>query len=93
MLALGRALMAAPVLLMLDEPSLGLAPQIVDEVFEIIKRINGGGVSILLVEQDIFVSLSIANKGYVLENGQIVLEGQGKELLDNAHVKQAYIGI
>lgn len=93
MLAIGRALMAAPVLLMLDEPSLGLAPQIVDEVFEIIMKINESGVSMLLVEQDIFVSLSIASRGYVLENGRVVLEGQGKELLDNAHVRQAYMGI
>jgi branched-chain amino acid transport system ATP-binding protein len=93
MLALGRALMATPVLLMLDEPSLGLAPQVVEEVFVVVQKINESGVSILLVEQDIFVSLSIADRGYVLENGEMVLEGTGEELLESAHVKEAYMGM
>jgi branched-chain amino acid transport system ATP-binding protein len=93
MLAIARGLMAGPTLLMLDEPSFGLAPKIVEEVFEIIGEINRRGVSILLVEQDVLKSLAISKRGYVLESGQIVLEGKGKELLDNEHVKKAYMGI
>jgi len=92
-LAIARGLMAGPRMLMLDEPSFGLAPKIVDEVFKIIKEINNKSVSIILVEQDVNRSLSVAQRGYVLENGGIVLEGKGKELLDNEHVKKAYIGI
>jgi branched-chain amino acid transport system ATP-binding protein len=93
MLAIARALMAEPKMLMLDEPSFGLAPKIVNEVFEIVQKINKSGVSILLVEQDVNRSLSIANRAYVLENGQVVMQGKGKELLGNDHVRQAYLGI
>ncbi len=93
MLAIARGLMADPHMLMLDEPSFGLAPKIVDEVFEITREINQKGVSVILVEQDVNRSLALAHRGYVLENGRIVLEGEGKELLGNEHIKEAYIGI
>ncbi len=93
MLAIARALMAEPKMLMLDEPSFGLAPKIVNEVFETIQKINETGVSILLVEQDVNRSLSVAHRAYVLENGQVVMQGEGKELLDNDHVRKAYLGI
>ncbi len=93
MLAIARGLMANPRMLMLDEPSFGLAPKIVEEVFKVTKEINNKGVSIILVEQDVNRSLTVAQRGYVLENGRIVLEGSGGELLDNEHVKKAYIGI
>jgi branched-chain amino acid transport system ATP-binding protein len=93
MLAIARGLMANPRMLMLDEPSFGLAPKIVDEVFKVTKEINQKGVSIILVEQDVSRSLTVAQRGYVLENGRIVLEGNGEELLNNEHVKKAYIGI
>jgi branched-chain amino acid transport system ATP-binding protein len=93
MLAIARGLMANPRMLMLDEPSFGLAPKIVEEVFKVTKEINKKGVSIILVEQDVNRSLTVAQRGYVLENGRIVLEGSGGELLDNEHVKKAYIGI
>jgi branched-chain amino acid transport system ATP-binding protein len=93
MLAIARALMAAPKMLMLDEPSFGLAPKIVNEVFETIQKINQSGVSILLVEQDVNRSLSVAHRAYVLENGQVVMQGEGKELLNNDHVRKAYLGI
>jgi len=93
MLAIARGLMAKPKLLMLDEPSLGLAPLLVKQVFETVKEINARGITILLVEQDVYHALSIAAQGYVLENGRIVLEGEGKELLNNPQVKEAYLGI
>lgn len=93
MLAIARALMAEPKMLMLDEPSFGLAPKIVDEVFETVQKINETGVSILLVEQDVNRSLSLAHRAYVLENGYVVMQGKGKELLGNDHVRQAYLGI
>ncbi len=93
MLAIARGLMANSRMLMLDEPSFGLAPKIVEEVFKVTKEINKKGVSIILVEQDVNRSLTVAQRGYVLENGRIVLEGSGGELLDNEHVKKAYIGI
>lgn len=92
MLALGRALMSRPSLLMLDEPSLGLAPRLVKELFDIILQINAEGKTILLVEQNAFAALSIADYAYVLEVGSIVMEGQGQELLDNPKVKEAYLG-
>lgn len=92
MLAIARALMSRPKLLMLDEPSLGLAPSIVRKIFEIIKRINENGVAILLVEQNIHHALNISDRGYVLENGRIVLSGRSDELLENAYVKRAYLG-
>jgi len=92
MLAIGRGLMSRPSVLMLDEPSLGLAPVIVDEVYEKLQEIRHTGVSILLVEEDIFRAFSVATRGYVLENGQIVLDGNAGDLLKNEYVKQAYMG-
>lgn len=93
MLAIARGLMSMPKLLMLDEPSLGLAPKLVMQVFDIVKKINEQGVTILLVEQNVHHALKLADKGFVLENGRIVLEGTGEELLKNPHVKKAYLGI
>jgi branched-chain amino acid transport system ATP-binding protein len=92
MLAVARALMARPKLLMMDEPSLGLAPIMVREVFNIIKEINQRGVTILLIEQNAMAALRIANYGYVLETGSIVLEGTGQQLINNPSVRQAYLG-
>ncbi len=93
MLAIGRGLMARPRVLMLDEPSLGLAPLMVRHVFEVIERICSQGTTILLVEQNVHHALKIASRGYVLENGRIVLEGSGKDLLENPHLKRAYLGV
>ena len=93
MLAIGRGLMAKPVLLMLDEPSLGLAPLLVKTVFEAIRKINEAGTTILLVEQDVQHSLELSHRGYVLENGRVVMEGTGEELLENPHVRKAYLGV
>ena len=93
MLAVGRALMTKPKLLMMDEPSLGLAPLIVKNIFEIIKDINKLGVTILLIEQNAKAALEIADYGYVMETGTIVMEGPGSELLNNEDVKKAYLGI
>lgn len=93
MLAIARGLMSRPKLLMLDEPSLGLAPRIVLLVFDVIKQINNEGITILLVEQNVRQALELANRGYVMENGRIILEGEGIELLNNKHVKKAYLGI
>lgn len=92
MLAMGRALMSRPKLLMLDEPSMGLSPLLVDEVFQIIKDLNKEGTTILLVEQNAGKSLAISDRAYVLENGKIVLSGTGKELLSSEAVKKAYLG-
>ncbi|MBC7315700.1 MAG: ATP-binding cassette domain-containing protein, partial [Chloroflexi bacterium] len=92
MLAMGRGLMSQPKLLLLDEPSMGLAPILVDEIFEIIRRINAQGTSILLVEQNAAMALSIAHRGYVLETGRIVLEGTASALLENPQVRRAYLG-
>ena len=92
MLAVGRALMSNPELVMLDEPSLGLAPILVKEIFEIITQIREMGKTILLIEQNAFAALSIANYAYILETGTVVLEGTGKELLHNPMVKEAYLG-
>lgn len=92
MLAIGRALMADPKLLMLDEPSFGLAPILVEQMFEMIARINQQGVTILLVEQNVQASLEMAHRAYLLENGQIVGEGKGKELLSFESVRSAYLG-
>ncbi len=92
MLAVGRALMAKPKLLMMDEPSLGLAPMIVKEIFNIIQRVNEGGMTVLLIEQNANAALKIAHRGYVLETGEITLTGTGRELLENEQVKQAYLG-
>lgn len=93
MLAVGRAIMSKPKLLMMDEPSLGLAPLIVKGIFDVIKEINSIGVTILLIEQNAKVALEIADFGYVLETGSIVLQGTGAELLNNDDVKKAYLGI
>ncbi len=93
MLALGRALMGRPALLMLDEPSLGLAPLLVAEVFKIIRRIRDDGVTILLIEQNAAAALNIADRGYVLENGQVVLSGPGRELMADGRVQRAYLGM
>ncbi|AOT70445.1 ABC transporter ATP-binding protein [Geosporobacter ferrireducens] len=92
MLAVGRGLMSKPKLLMMDEPSLGLAPLLVKEIFSIIKEIHLQGVTILLIEQNAKASLEIADYGYVLETGSIVLEGNGRDLLTNEEVKKAYLG-
>ena len=92
MLAMGRALMSKPDLLMLDEPSMGLAPILVQEIFDIIKELNEQGTTILLVEQNASMALSIANRGYVLETGKIVKTGTGRELLDDDDVRKAYLG-
>jgi len=92
MLAIGRGLLSKPKLLVLDEPSLGLAPFLVDEVFETIQKINREGATILLVEQNVNYALAISNRGYVLETGRLVLSGSGKELLADEHVKTAYLG-
>jgi branched-chain amino acid transport system ATP-binding protein len=93
MLAIGRGLMANPKLLLLDEPSLGLSPLFVKIIFEIIQEINKLGVTILLVEQNVFQSLKIASRAYVLETGRVVLSGTGSELLSNDHVKKAFLGM
>jgi len=92
MLSMGRALMARPRIMLLDEPSMGLAPILVDQIFDIIKTLNKEGTTILLVEQNARLALSIANRGYVLETGEIVLTGPGKELLSSPEVKAAYLG-
>jgi branched-chain amino acid transport system ATP-binding protein len=92
MVAMGRALMARPKLLLMDEPSMGLAPILVERSFEIIKSVHEGGVAILVVEQNANVSLSIADRGYVLSTGRVVLEGEAKDLLRNEELRKAYLG-
>ena len=92
MLAMGRALMARPSLLMLDEPSMGLAPLVVKDIFDIIVRISGDGCTVLLVEQNARSALRIADRGYVLETGRVVLQGTSEELLANRDVQRAYLG-
>jgi branched-chain amino acid transport system ATP-binding protein len=92
MLAIGRALMAKPRLLLLDEPSMGLAPVLVEQIFETVQTINRQGVTILLVEQNAAMALSIAERGYVLETGRLPLEGGARELADNPEVRRAYLG-
>jgi branched-chain amino acid transport system ATP-binding protein len=93
MTAIARGLMSCPRLLMLDEPSLGLAPKVVATVFEAIQRIRRTGMTVLLVEQNTHLALNLADRAFVLENGKLVLSGTGKELLGNPHVRQAYLGI
>ena len=93
MIAIGRCLMGAPELIMFDEPSLGLAPLVVQEVLHTIRVLNQRGLTILLVEQNVAVSLRISNRAYVLENGRIVMSGAGSELLHNERVRQAYLGL
>jgi len=92
MLAIGRALMARPKLLLLDEPSLGLSPVLVEQVFQTLKLINELGVTILIVEQNAFMALEIADRGYVIENGRIVLSEAAEALRNNPRVKTAYLG-
>jgi len=93
MLAIGRGLMSVPKLLMIDEPSLGLAPILMEQLFNMIKELNQGGTTILLVEQNVFASLSMAQRGYVLENGQIVLQDEAKKLLANEGIRKVYLGL
>jgi len=93
MVAIGRGLMADPRILMLDEPSLGLAPRVVEEVFRIVQEINASGVTVLLVEQNTQHTLKIAHRGYVVESGRTVLSGSGQELLGNDEVRRAYLGL
>jgi branched-chain amino acid transport system ATP-binding protein len=85
--------MSLPTLMMLDEPSLGLAPVLVSTIFEIIEQINRQRTSILLIEQNVFHSLAISDRGYVLENGRVALSGTGRELLDNSHIRKTYLGL
>jgi branched-chain amino acid transport system ATP-binding protein len=92
MLAMGRALMSQPKLLLLDEPSMGLAPIFIQEIFEIIKDIQKQGTTVLLIEQNANMALSIADRGYVLETGKVILSGTGKELLASDEVRKAYLG-
>lgn len=93
MVAIGRGLMALPGLLMLDEPSLGLAPILVKSIFETLRKIADAGTTVLLVEQDVFHSLSLSDRGYVLEHGRVALEGKASDLIDNKHIKSAYLGM
>lgn len=93
MLALGRALMARPRLLLLDEPSLGLAPIIIQQIFKIIQKVNEDGITVFLVEQNANQALHIANRGYVMENGVVVMEGKAQELLSSEKVRKAYLGM
>lgn len=93
MVAVGRGIMARPKLLMLDEPSLGLAPLVIKNIFEIVRKIADQGTTVLLVEQDVKHSLSLSDRGYVLEHGRTVMEGPAKELLNDPHIKTAYLGI
>ena len=93
MLAIGRGLMSLPKLLLLDEPSLGIAPVLVEEIFKKIEEINRQDISVLLVEQHVHHALSLCHRAYVIENGRIVLSGTGEELLQNDQVREAYLGI
>jgi branched-chain amino acid transport system ATP-binding protein len=93
MLAIGRALLSRPELLMLDEPSLGLAPLLVEQIFQVIQEINRRGVTILLVEQNVHHALAIAQRGYILETGRVVKTGRGQDLLNDPQVKTAYLGL
>jgi branched-chain amino acid transport system ATP-binding protein len=92
MLSISRALLSKPKILMLDEPSLGLAPRIVQQIFQIIQKLNADGITILLVEQNARMALKISRRAYVLETGKIVLSGEGRALLDNAEIQRAYLG-
>jgi len=93
MLVIGRSLMSSPQLLILDEPSLGLAPIIVEKVLDTLQMINEDGVAVLLVEQNIRDSLNISNRAYVLEEGKIIIEGESRELLNNEHIREVYLGV
>jgi branched-chain amino acid transport system ATP-binding protein len=93
MVAIGRGLMSKPKLLMLDEPSLGLAPILIKDIFQTVRKIADQGTTVLLVEQDVKHSLSLSDRGYVLEHGRIAMEGPAKDLLDDPHIKTAYLGL
>jgi branched-chain amino acid transport system ATP-binding protein len=93
MAAIGRGLMSLPKIMMFDEPSLGLAPLLVQEIFNMIRKINNEGVTVLLVEQNVRLTLKMCDRAYVLENGRIVMEGSGQDLLENEEVKEAFLGI
>jgi len=93
MCAIARGLMSKPRLLMLDEPSLGLSPILVSDIFRVIEEVHAAGVTVLLIEQNVFKTLAVADRAYVLENGRIVLQGTGKDLLNDEHVKKAYLGV
>ena len=93
MLAIGRGLMAEPKLLILDEPSLGLSPLLVEQMFDLIKKINEDGLSIVLVEQNVMQSLKLADRAYVIENGMVTLSGPAIELIENTELKKSYLGI
>jgi branched-chain amino acid transport system ATP-binding protein len=93
MLAIGRCLMGCPDLIMFDEPSLGLAPALVQEVFQTVRRLNRDGLTVVLVEQNVAVSLKLARHAYVLENGRIAMQGSGEALLHDDRVRQAYLGL
>jgi branched-chain amino acid transport system ATP-binding protein len=93
MLAIGRGLMSRPRLLMLDEPSLGLAPKLVDDIYQKLHTLRGLGLTVLLVEQNIYYALELADRGYVLENGRIALEGSGEDLANSNHIKEHYLGL
>ena len=92
MLAVGRALMAKPKMILMDEPSMGLSPLLVKEIFSIIKEVNKQGITILLVEQNAKMALSIADRAYVLETGKVIIQGDARKLLNDARVKKAYLG-
>lgn len=93
MVAIGRGLMALPKLMMFDEPSLGLAPILVREIFGVIGKIRDEGTTVLIVEQNVKQTLDVADRAYVLENGRVVMQGKGKDLLNDPHVKMAYLGV
>ena len=94
MLAVGRAIMQAPKILLLDEPSLGLAPQVIESIFEVVKELNRTeGMPVLLVEQNVYLALEVSNRGYVLETGEIVLEDTSENLLNNEMVQKSYLGV
>jgi len=93
MLAIGRALMANPKLVMFDEPSLGLSPMLTDEMFDVVRSLHGSGLSVVLVEQNVVESLELCDRAYVIETGSMVLEGEGKALLEDDRVRQAYLGL
>ena len=93
MLAIGRALMSCPDVLLLDEPSLGLQPSLVKAIMDAVRRINERGITVLLIEQNVHFSLPMSHRAYVLEQGRMVLEGPGKELLQNPHVRVSYLGV
>jgi len=93
MLAIGRALMSKPRVLLLDEPSMGLAPILVEQIFEIIKEINKAGTTVLLVEQNAMMALAVANRGYIVQTGEITLEDEASKLTKNPKVREAYLGV